>query len=364
LLPGPSLRHLKTLSGPFGLFEHARFAKPRLEHGYCTDDAGRALALACRLPEDPYAEELAHLSLSFLERAHISDGQFRLREAADGKWTADPPSDDASGRALFGLGTAAALSPWEEVRERSARLFKAASGFRSPWSRATAYAALGAVELLAADPSDRPARLLAQDSAGHSQFSRGEARLDGARNAPEWRWPEPRLTYANGLLPEAALALGVALGREDLVQRGLSLLIWLAGRESFAGHWSFTPVSGRGPGGHKPAFDQQPIEAWAMADASARAFAITGDPRWAGAVLLSAGWFSGYNDLGVQMWDPVTGGAFDGLTRRGPNRNQGAESTLAMAGTALQARIVVEALRFARRDGGRQVGQAERAASK
>jgi hypothetical protein len=33
------------------------------------------------------------------------------------------------------------------------------------------------------------------------------------------------------------------------------------------------------------------------------------------------------------MIDPISGGGFDGLTRTGVNRNQGAESTLAMIAT-------------------------------
>jgi hypothetical protein len=44
-------------------------------------------------------------------------------------------------------------------------------------------------------------------------------------------------------------------------------------------------------------------------------------------------WFLGANDLGVTMWDPRTGGGFDGLCPDGPNANQGAESTLALLST-------------------------------
>jgi hypothetical protein len=33
------------------------------------------------------------------------------------------------------------------------------------------------------------------------------------------------------------------------------------------------------------------------------------------------------------MWDPATGGGYDGLTPTGPNLNQGAESTLALIST-------------------------------
>ena len=38
------------------------------------------------------------------------------------------------------------------------------------------------------------------------------------------------------------------------------------------------------------------------------------------------------------MWDPSTGGAFDGLERDGANLNQGTESTLALLSTLQHAR--------------------------
>ena len=38
------------------------------------------------------------------------------------------------------------------------------------------------------------------------------------------------------------------------------------------------------------------------------------------------------------MWDPRTGGAYDGLQVTGPNLNQGTESTLALIATLQHAR--------------------------
>jgi hypothetical protein len=40
----------------------------------------------------------------------------------------------------------------------------------------------------------------------------------------------------------------------------------------------------------------------------------------------------------MAMWDPDTGGGYDGLTPHGPNFNQGAESTLALISTLQHAR--------------------------
>ena len=87
-----------------------------------------------------------------------------------------------------------------------------------------------------------------------------------------------------------------------------------------------------------PGFDQQPIEVAAIADACARPHRITADPRWLTGVDLAWRWFLGENDTVTAMFDPVTGGGYDGLERTGRNDNQGAESTLAMLSTAQQAR--------------------------
>lgn len=324
----PSLRHVAQLTDDLGVVEHARLADPRPDLGYCTDDAGRALALTVRLPADPHAHRIATAALGFLERAAAGAGAFRLRCGADGRWTDDAPSEDATGRALLGLGAAAARARWPDIQTKALELFDAASSFGSPHPRARAYAALGAVEVLAAHPGHPGAARLVAAATGLLAPNRDDAR---------WPWPEPRLTYANALLPDAALAVAVATERDDDAAWALFLLGWLISEETRDGRFSFTPAHGRGSGDARPAFDQQPIEAWAMADACARAYSVTGDARWAQAVGRAAAWFVGDNDAGVALFDPATGGGFDGLESAGVNRNQGAESTLAFVGTMAQA---------------------------
>ncbi|MFZ6005221.1 MAG: glycosyltransferase [Actinomycetota bacterium] len=337
--PEPSLRHVARLTDDIGIVEHALFEDPRRELEYCTDDAGRALALATTLSSDPEAPKIARVALAFLERAHLGAGRFRLRLGRHGRWTPDPPSDDAGGRALLGLGTAAAHAPWDDVRSGALALFEAAADFSSPHPRAMAYASLGALELLAGTDVHRSARQLVRRAADALPAS-----------APDsaWRWPAERLTYANALLPEAAMAVAAATGHDAAVVDALSLLDWLVAEESLADHFSFTPVGGRGPHDPKPAFDQQPIEASAMTDACARAFMITGDVRWADASERAAGWFLGANDVGVAMFDPASGGGFDGLEPAGVNENQGAESALAFAATMAKVASMAQGSQAAR----------------
>src|SRR5690606_27590763 len=131
---------------------------------------------------------------------------------------------------------------------------------------------------------------------------------------PAWPWPEPRLAYANAVLPEALIAAGSVLGRDDVVEVGLTALRWLLDREHVDGRLSPTPVDGAGPSDGPGRFDQQPIEVAALADACARALAVTGDTEWTHGVELAVAWFAGGNDVGAEMWDTDTGGGYDGLT--------------------------------------------------
>ena len=56
---------------------------------------------------------------------------------------------------------------------------------------------------------------------------------------------------------------------------------------------------------------------------------MTSDFRWYERAQLAFDWFIGWNDLGVELYSPKTGGCRDGLHVDRANGNQGAESTLA-----------------------------------
>jgi hypothetical protein len=315
-----------------GTYEHALFTEPRPEHGYCTDDMARVLMVASREPEpSPEVCNLANMSLRFLDLAQSGRGKFRNRMDQRGRWLDRPSLDDCWGRSIWGLGTAAARNSDQILRELATVQFERASTRRSPWPRAMAFAALGAAEVLAAKPDNASARRLLSDGAEIL------GRTDPACTA-NWTWPERRLTYANAALPEAMIAAGDILEKPALLERGLGLLEWLVNRETRGGHLSVTPVGGAGPGDEGAAFDQQPIEAASLADACARAASIDRNPRWTAGVAAAAAWFLGDNDARVVMWDPITGGGFDGLEPDRANLNEGTESTLALLSTLQHAR--------------------------
>lgn len=324
--PEPSFAHLMRLSDDVGLLEHARGAIPLRVHGYCVDDVARGLLVICREPDPaPELHRLAERYLSFLIHAQEPDGTFHNRFGYDRRWLDRSDTGDWWGRAIWGLGTAVARAPSWTLRAGALACLELATAQRSPWPRAMAFAGLGAAEVLSVMPEHDGARRLLADA-----VSMGPDGHDG-----DWQWPEPRLTYANAALAEVQLAAGQYLADAGATATGLRLLSWLLEVETVDGHLSTTPVGGWECGQPRPGFHQQPIEAAAMADACARAFAVTGEPRWSEGLRMAVDWFLGDNDSKLELLDEATGGGADGLAADAVSENEGAESTIALL-TALQ----------------------------
>src|SRR6202035_1305523 len=118
--PAAPFRHLLRLTDHVGLLEHAEGIVPQHQHGYCVDDVARGLVVVCREPSPaPELVTLAQRYLYFLARAQAPDGRFRNRLSYDRRWTDEPGTEDCWGRALWGLGTAAARPYIVEIRDES-----------------------------------------------------------------------------------------------------------------------------------------------------------------------------------------------------------------------------------------------------
>jgi hypothetical protein len=327
--PEATFDHLRDLTDAGGLYEHADWTTPRRAHAYCVDDVARALVVVSR--SDSRQDDLRRQYLDFVLAAQSPDGRFHNRRNLDLSWSDEPSLEDCWGRALWGLGTAVSAPDGAGARSAALEAFERGAIWRSPWTRAMAFAGLGAAEVLRSQPRHPGARALLAASAGQV----GRPSYD-----EDWPWPEPRLSYANAALPEVLLAAGAALDLPLVTVDGLVLLGWLLDMQTRDGHLSVVPVGGRGPADAIGGFDQQPIEVAAVADACARAFALTDDPRWRDGVELAAAWFTGRNDANTALLDAVSGGGCDGLERHGRNENQGAESTLALLSTLQHAQVL------------------------
>jgi len=319
ILLAPVIDHLARLTDDAGVFEHAIGLNPRRSSGYTTDDVARALVVAVRWPTPKLQplKSMIDVYLAFLHDAITSSGTIRNRLSFDRRWQSEL-SADAHGRAIWGLAIAATESSEARVRRAALAALARLSPPRDVSLRPGVYAALGAATLVSRFPGDGLAiQIIESVSASLPAIG-----TDG------WIWPEPRLTYDNARVPECYLALAQVTGCDRLHRDGLRLLEWLAATELHGDHFSFTPVGGRGPGDESPLFDQQPLEATAMADACLRAWHVTSDPRWLALANVAIAWFGGLNDARTPIYDPQTGAGHDGLTASGINANAGAESII------------------------------------
>lgn len=328
--PRPTYTHLLSMTTGLGVYEHALLREPRVEHGYCSDDVGRALGVVVREPRQ--TKDLARVRdvyLRFLERAVSSDGAVHNRMDAAGQWMDEPETDDCWGRAVAGLGAAVRRASEKTIRGKAFSTFLGAAQGRSVDVRASAFAAMGAADVLAVRPDCQPARDLLVDCLDRLPRGLGTS----------WQWPESRLRYANASLCQALIVGGEALKDVATLDQGIAQLGVLLGIETGpSGHLSLAGTDGRGPDDKGALWDQQPIEAAAISSACLDALRITHDQRWAARVSQAWAWFAGDNDSATVMYDAQDGAGYDGLERDGRNENCGAESTLAALSTLQDVR--------------------------
>jgi hypothetical protein len=305
----PVFDHLAVLTDGRSVFEHALRTLPHRQLGYRLDDAARALVVTSREPQpSPRIVRLHGVYLEFVLDALGPDGACYRRMGPDGTWLDRRGIGGWWGDAVWALGVAAAQSPTAGQRARALTGFRIAAQGRSTSSRSMAFAVLGAGAVLQERPGEPAARALLRDAVRIVALSPVE------RDLP---WQKPPLRYAGATVAEALLVAGEAFSSRALQQRGAELLTFLLRVDL---HY--------------------PIEVGAIADACASAYRITGDPRWLAGINRAWRWFHGENDAGKPMFDAVSGGGYDALTSDGRDKDQGAESTLAVLSTAQHARDV------------------------
>ncbi len=331
-LPSINLNHLQAMTDSTGLFQHATHDIPNYTEGYCIDDNARALILMANLrgeadhdPEE--VKRLARRYLAFVQHAFQPDlGRFKNFMLYDRTWTKAIGSEDSHGRTVWALGVLAAKLPNEGAgaiaRDLLFKALPAVREFTSP--RAWAYVLLGLTRYMDVYGSD-PA-LLHECSIYSFEL---ESMLRNMRTL-DWVWFEDRLSYCNARLPQALMLASRRLGNAKGVACAVEALEWLhevqTGPSGF-----FEPVGSDRTyirGTTKPRFDQQPVDVHASLSAYLAAVRIVGDQVWMARAESAYGWFMGENHLGLSMYDPTTGGGYDGLHQDRINMNQGAESTL------------------------------------
>ena len=327
----PDMSAVERMSDATGMLQHSIYSIPDRRHGYCIDDNARALMLMSAMPDlDPVArDKWMTIYGSFLQYAwNPGERRFRNFMNFDRTWCEDVGSEDSNGRALWALAITARDAQERKHRDWAEMMFNSTTSLALDLGslRAQAFAMLGAAAMLEARPGHNLARSILE------KFPDVHLALLAEARRPNWQWFEIVLAYDNARVPQALIRAGHVLGRRDLIDCGLATLDWIVGKQT-SPEGRFRAVGTESfsrPYAEPLKFDQQPLEAQATVEACAAAFEATGDMRWVTEGERAYGWFVGLNDLDLPLASPGDGGCFDGLMPTGLNRNQGAESILAL----------------------------------
>jgi hypothetical protein len=158
----------------------------------------------------------------------------------------------------------------------------------------------------------------------------------------EWQWFESYLTYGNSVLPEALLCAWQATGDPEYRDIARSSFDFLLSKTFFDGSLHVIPnhswlkkgeaLQESRNGG------EQPIDVAYTILALARFYEVFGEEDYLSKMGAGFSWFLGNNHLHRIIYNPCTGGCYDGLEKEYVNLNQGAESTISY----LMARLTVE----------------------
>jgi hypothetical protein len=156
---------------------------------------------------------------------------------------------------------------------------------------------------------------------------------------PEWHWYENSLTYANAIIPESLLyAYYVSNDSifKEIAKESFDFLLDILFTKRYISVISNRTWYSKGKEVHP--FGEQPIDV-AYTIIALQEFGICfEDHKYLSFMKTAFEWYLGHNHLGQIIYNPISGGCYDGLEHDHININQGAESTV----TYLMARISIE----------------------
>lgn len=341
-LPPVNLHHIKQMTTDTGIIQFSKVNQPDLCSGFTLDDNARALVAICMhvsITHDNKSLWYLNRYLSFIKLCQQPGGDFLNYVDVDNKFSTQNLAvnlDDANGRAFWALGYLISenkVLPAKIVAEAEEIFRKAIPHIESMRStRAMAFAIKGLYYYQKAVKSpDNIAfvKVLAERLANMYRHESNE----------KWKWFEDYLTYANSVLPEAMLYAWLLTGDtifKSISVTSLNFLTSIIFNES-----GIEVISNRSwlRKGQVPGhFGEQPIDVAYTIMTLSKFYDAFGDEDYLMKMETAFNWFLGNNRLHQVIYNPCTGGCYDGLEETHVNLNQGAESTLSY----LMARLTVE----------------------
>ena len=339
-VPTINLDHIKRMTTDVGMIQFSKISIPDLKSGYTLDDNARALIAICHHYEMFKSEadlDLINTYLQFIKYCLQPNGLFLNYVDAKKEFTQQNSPEnleDSNGRAIWALGYLISLKkilPIHFSLEAQKLLQKVVPHLEHIHStRAMAFIIKG----LYYQNKKENFHLLQTLANRLVQMYKHEKTKD-------WFWFEGYLTYGNSVLPEAMLCAYQRTNNDEYRKIAKESFDFLLSKIIIAN--KIKVISNKGwlvkdkitktaIGG------EQPIDVAYTIMALEKFYSVFKKQDYKQKARIAFNWFLGDNHLHQIVYNPCTGGCYDGVEEHNVNLNQGAESTLSY----LMARLTME----------------------
>ena len=344
-IPAINLNYVKKLTTGFGIIQFSKLDHPDIDSGYTLDDNARALIAMCRHIElTGEARDMQYINIyfNFIKYCMQPDGKFLNYVNEEREFTEQNSYtnlEDSNGRAIWALGYLLSIKdllPGQLIQDAERTMWNALLNINSIRSaRAMAFVIKGLYYRNRKNKSIHSVRLI-------TEFANRLVQMYRHEKSDTWRWFESYLTYANSVLPEAMLCAWLATGEaayKEIAKTSFDFLlskifvmnrIRVISNKSWLYKDEITPITIGG---------EQPIDVAYTILALKKFHDVFKDEHYRKKMETAFNWFLGNNHLHQVIYNPCTGGCYDGLEENYVNLNQGAESTISY----LLARLTVDA---------------------
>lgn len=340
-LPAFNIEHVKKLTTDCGIIQFSKLNIPDLSSGYTLDDNARALIAMIQyfeLSKDSEDLKRIRIYFNFIKYCFQPEGHFLNYVDCNKNFTSQNKEtnlEDSNGRAIWALGYLTSVSdlPADLTGEANTILHRALpllGSFNSP--RAMSFVVKGLCYCNTKLYSVENSIIIKTLTNKLVQMYKHESEKG-------WNWYESYLTYANSVLSEAVLCAYSETGDHsyrDIAKESFNFLI----SKTFTND-KMKVISNKSwlhKGEEVNEHGEQPIDVCYTILALARFYDVFMDKTYLRKMEIAFNWFLGANSLQQIVYNPCTGGCYDGLEQDQVNLNQGAESTVSY----LLARETVE----------------------
>ena len=329
-IPSINLKHINNMTTEFGMIQFSKISVPDINSGYTLDDNARALIAICQhyeMYKQDIDLDLIQIYFQFIKHCSQANGKFlnyvnRQLEFTEQNFSEN--LDDSNGRAIWALGYLISLKeilPIPLIEKAEKLIQKTLPHLDKIHStRAMAFVLKG---------------LHYQNKAQNLPLIQTLAdRMVGMykhEKTIEWYWFENYLTYANSLLPEALLCAYLSTRNEEYKKIAIESFGFLLSK-IFVDE-SIKVISNKGwfvkeKSAEKVIGGEQPIDIAYTIMALEKFYFVLNKDEYKQKAKIAFNWFLGDNHLHQIVYNPRTGGCYDGVEEHNVNLNQGAESTI------------------------------------